>query len=943
MRVILTIALLLMSASPALTLPPFDGGGRSGQGPITFVADVGSPLDGQVAAMAPGEWQLIPNSDMSSTLLTKAEHDAIVAGQGGEDFWLISTSVSVLGAWNSAAYDPDGKRWFFMGGGHADYGGNEVYQYDFNTLQWTRLNDPAPLTAQQAGGTYAPASTPISTHSYDSICWDPANQVVWLMMQSAGYNSSLGNSVNPDLQALWHFDPTTLTWTSVAATRNNWSGACTYLYEDEGMFLFNNIRDVYTRFPYFYKVGDLELALNGGAALPNTFNPQGNMFRIPTTASPALRDRIFISSNAVMAEYTVDVGAGTAAQVGTATSIPSLGFNVAEAGYAFNDADELVYIWNGGRETYTWDPLTDTYATIANAASPLAPNDALSGGRIFDKWIYLDYLGVFAGIHSSADGGIWLWKPMSGPAPNLDAATSQTISVSLDGIAPGSTVSLSYREVGDVPWLNGLNMFQSTNAGAQPYSGMVRGLTPDTNYQIRVLANGIPHLLTAATRAIPVVASPGSSNVVNVSTPGELQTALDNAVAGDLITLAAGTYSGTPIINGRNGTAASPITIRGATNFTSILDAGGGTNDGFRIYNSNHIHVDGLKIQNADRGLWIYDWEAGGDGTTGNTVRDNWITNVTIGIYAIGNGGLGPAHDDLYICNNLLEGPNIFGDVSTGTWDDEGIVIVGKGVEVCHNTLSGFGDALGHFRTDFENRGTHWHHNLVLWGGDDGIELDFCSRNCLAELNLLSNGANPISFQAVYDGPAYAIRNVGYNSFRGPLKIKPENFANDGVFVYNNTFINWSFAWLNTSHNPVGMEISNNLFTGDAVEADVLRMDSGSFTNTVINYNAYTYDGSFQVPNLYANFAAYQANSIFGDNAVLLAGETVFVWVTLPVTDFNVYLDPEDANLDFNLHASSSAIDAGKVIPQVTDGFVGAAPDIGACEVGCTLPPYGVQ
>ena len=47
--------------------------------------------------------------------------------------------------------------------------------------------------------------------------------------------------------------------------------------------------------------------------------------------------------------------------------------------------------------------------------------------------------------------------------------------------------------------------------------------------------------------------------------------------------------------------------------------------------------------------------------------------------------------------------------------------------------------------------------------------------------------------------------------------------------------------------------------------------------------------------------------------------------------------NPKFASLatnDFSLQTGSSAIDAGKIIPGITDGFNGAAPDLGALEAG---------
>jgi hypothetical protein len=45
--------------------------------------------------------------------------------------------------------------------------------------------------------------------------------------------------------------------------------------------------------------------------------------------------------------------------------------------------------------------------------------------------------------------------------------------------------------------------------------------------------------------------------------------------------------------------------------------------------------------------------------------------------------------------------------------------------------------------------------------------------------------------------------------------------------------------------------------------------------------------------------------------------------------------------LDFQLKPNSAAVDAGCVLPNVNDGFVGKAPDLGALEVGQSLPIWG--
>jgi hypothetical protein len=47
------------------------------------------------------------------------------------------------------------------------------------------------------------------------------------------------------------------------------------------------------------------------------------------------------------------------------------------------------------------------------------------------------------------------------------------------------------------------------------------------------------------------------------------------------------------------------------------------------------------------------------------------------------------------------------------------------------------------------------------------------------------------------------------------------------------------------------------------------------------------------------------------------------------------------ADSDFRLKPGSAAVDKGVVLPNVTDGFAGKAPDLGALEVGQVPPHYG--
>ena len=47
------------------------------------------------------------------------------------------------------------------------------------------------------------------------------------------------------------------------------------------------------------------------------------------------------------------------------------------------------------------------------------------------------------------------------------------------------------------------------------------------------------------------------------------------------------------------------------------------------------------------------------------------------------------------------------------------------------------------------------------------------------------------------------------------------------------------------------------------------------------------------------------------------------------------------ADLDFRLRSGSAAIDRAAILPSITDGFNGQAPDLGALEFGADTPVYG--
>ncbi len=537
----------------------------------------------------------------------------------------------------------------------------------------------------------------------------------------------------------------------------------------------------------------------------------------------------------------------------------------------------------------------------------------------------------------------------------LDGATTETLSLFLPLLGgdtdDDSVVLVEYRQAGSGPWRQALDLFKHHKAEVAPFAGMIFGLRPDTRYDVRITAqdpDGVvgeaQQTVTMRTQALPPVIRAEPGNTVRVSTTAELKAAIDGAQPGQVILLAPGTYDGTIRIYRKKGTRTAPITLRGADNLTSVIR--GGEQNALMIEESDYIHIERLHITAAPQAIEIRNWTDKDHATRGNVIRDSRISQVDVGIRAVSNGADGPAHRDLYIADNTLEGNNAYGDVSKETWNDEGIVVVAESSEVAYNTISGFGDSLGFSRR--WSRAVDIHHNHVLYGGDDGVELDFGYRNVAARENLLTNTGDGISFQYIIDGPAYAWGNVIYNTLgeRGPFKIKPEAECNSGVYVLNNTAVNRGRAFINHSACGSDFFIVNNLFTGDKTEQDVVRLDSSHLNRLKWSHNAFIYDGLFQFSDLFKSSFADYKKTVRGQSDVLIAGPAIFRDAALLEQVGVKGLGPQQSVVgrDFRLAAGSVAIGAGKMLPNIAEGAAGRAPDIGAAQSNRTGPAgYGAR
>jgi hypothetical protein len=146
-------------------------------------------------------WHELPNTRLRPHCPTETQYPGIYGGTGCD---------SVTIAWGGAAFDIEGNRLLLNGGGHADWGGNEVYELDLDSVVMRRLNNPSyPLRDGCAAGTdstYADGR-PVSRHTYNHLAYIEEQDLMFLFGGSRWFCGYFGDDT-------WTFDPALDRWTA---------------------------------------------------------------------------------------------------------------------------------------------------------------------------------------------------------------------------------------------------------------------------------------------------------------------------------------------------------------------------------------------------------------------------------------------------------------------------------------------------------------------------------------------------------------------------------------------------------------------------------------------------------------------------------------------------------------------------------------------------------
>jgi hypothetical protein len=533
--------------------------------------------------------------------------------------------------------------------------------------------------------------------------------------------------------------------------------------------------------------------------------------------------------------------------------------------------------------------------------------------------------------------------------PTLDRPTLTALGIVLPITGDdnfNASVAVQYRVTGTTLWYTGLPLFRVHAEIVVGYpttpqfAGTIFNLRPGMTYDIQLQVTdpdgsvNQAFSLSGTTRAVPGL--PATPNYVNVSDQTSLNNALQAAQPGDVITMANGTYTG-PIYFFGSGTAQNPIIIQGASETGTIVDGGNCTDCNiWEIYGS-YIYLETMTLQNAERAVRFQT-----PGSQDNVVRWVTTTNTTLGIGSQAN------QLDYYICDNILQGqiqwPLVYGTDGGLEANDDGINMQGFGHVVCHNTISGFGDAMK--TSEPGDRADDFYGNDILWTYDNGIELDLSQGNTRCFRNRFTNTWDTLSVQPIFGGPAYIIQNIVLNAADEQMKFHSQNTVpiEDpiGIMVYHNTFYSTQADLnLNTPNTSHYFDIENNLFIG--VESSSWNAVSwtGVIDHGLFDYDGYFPDGpmTFDFLSGYAawsNFAGVQAGLLEEPHGLVLNGLPFETPIQIPAS-WMTFMTPQD----ISLAPGSSPVDRGLILPNINEGYTGTAPDLGAQEVGCPEPIFG--
>ncbi|MBX7084493.1 MAG: hypothetical protein K1X88_35125 [Nannocystaceae bacterium] len=346
-----------------------------------------------IDALAPGTWLELPDTAMRT----------VCPPDSPQYEWSFYCQNVIL-AWGGAALDTTRGRMVLFGGGHGDYRGNEVYVFDLQSLQWSRIWGPTPDDQIPSGGTHEvyDDGNPGSRHTYSGLTYLPPPHDALVSMGGALWQSG-GFAVG--------------TW-SFSFDANGWSrradGPAEQGFGDPSVFdpltghVFRRANSGMLEYDPATDAFTSRAPSDGGWWAANVAAALDPDARLMVIIGEGRLDTYDLAADV----YTVDVPIA-------GTDVTTL-FGGGSPGIDFDPVQQRFIVWGGGLDVYTFDPAAATFSLLEGAGDD--PGTITASGGAFGRFRYAPSRNVFVWI-DHVDANVFVYRSSEGtgtPPPGDD-------------------------------------------------------------------------------------------------------------------------------------------------------------------------------------------------------------------------------------------------------------------------------------------------------------------------------------------------------------------------------------------------------------------------------------------------------------------------------------------------------------------------------------------
>jgi hypothetical protein len=379
---------------------------------------------------------------------------------------------NIIPNWNGGVADTARNRLIVWGGGHTDYGGNEVYALDLNNLTFVRLNNPSPANT---GGCVDALSDgkPNSRHTYAGLSYVPG------LDEMVATGGSLACSNGTEANDLWTLSMANLQWTKICGSGNpcgynNGLNGKISAYDPNTKNVYIDDRD------YLYAFNTTSQALSRVTSLSNTLHTNAEI--------DPVRKRMYVAGDGAI--YYADIDPSSSGY-GSTTNI-ALGGCSSPAGsvypgMAYDPVRDKMVLWSGGNTIYEITLSGTTPTCSANTSFGGGPG-AQQGNGTHGRFRYFPSLGVFALVNDASQNA-WALRVSSsgsgGSGPSISAISVSAITTTGATITWTTDVAATSQvEYGTTTAYGSVSVLNSTLVTS--HSQLLAGLTAGTLYHYRV-------------------------------------------------------------------------------------------------------------------------------------------------------------------------------------------------------------------------------------------------------------------------------------------------------------------------------------------------------------------------------------------------------------------------------------------------------------------------